>query len=220
MTLPLRRCFPASGLSLLTICLLLLAGCTDQSTQEDVHPDTTALDTTELERDTTDMQADTTGLAFSRLDTDRNTELSQDEFASGLGSTGFYDGWPTDKNTDVGEEEFSRGLFENWDTNQDGALTEDEFNSRAEVWIPDYNYSLDEWDLDGNGELSENEFSEGLLDLGIFEDWDADGDGTLTENEFNESVYTTWDADGDGTLTQEEFNTGRETIQMNRESSP
>ena len=66
-----------------------------------------------------------------------------------------------------------------WDTDGDGALSENEF---YEGWGSAW------------GE-----------DESAFSTWDEDGDGALTEEEYNAGVFNSYDDDGSGVIEEPEF---------------
>ncbi|MFB6351632.1 MAG: hypothetical protein ABEN55_00935 [Bradymonadaceae bacterium] len=112
------------------------------------------------------------------LSEDQNRTLSRKEFQSWLMTS-----LDRDNNDQISQQEFQAatdpwqdvewGLFEDWNTDGDEALTASEFNAGLkQVGL----YS--EWDADGNGELGPDEFGDGLFSV-----WDRDGDGGLRPRE-------------------------------------
>lgn len=63
-----------------------------------------------------------------------------------------------------------------WDSDGDGALSEDEFNTG---W-GEYG-AYDSWDSDGDGMLSEDEFN-----TGIYDSYDYDDSGVIEEPEYGD----------------------------------
>lgn len=98
-------------------------------------------------------------------------------------------------------------LFDDWDTDDDGFLSEAEFEPgiQSAGWF-------DEWDENNDERLSEEEFETGLF--GLFDD---DDDGVLSTSEWDEGIdawygentvdfsFGNWDDDGDGVLSEAEF---------------
>lgn len=71
-----------------------------------------------------------------------------------------------DENEDeqITQAEFRTGLFDSWDTDDDGLLTEDEFEAgtgRGEVF-DELSGDFEAWDDDGDDTLSESEFEAGI----------------------------------------------------------
>ena len=96
--------------------------------------------------------------------------------------------------------------YEDWNTDADGALNDDEFDTA----LTDTGY-YDNWDNDGDNLLTEDEWGLGVneyfgdydsSDYGLFNDWDIDGDGMLSEDEFGEGTFGVVD-DNDNDLIEE-----------------
>ncbi len=97
-------------------------------------------------------------------------------------------------------------LFEQYDTNQDGRLTQAEIDQVRQS-------RLAEFDKDGDGKLTLDEYQalwmaamrERMVDR--FQEHDDDGDGLVTVEEFTEPfdrVIVRFDRNGDGELTMDE----------------
>ncbi len=80
-----------------------------------------------------------------------------------------------DENDDdrVTEAEVSAALFDDWDTDNDNALTEAEFEAGVaqEDIFSDWSGNFDEWDADADGELSEAEYRAGVSEDGDSARW-------------------------------------------------
>jgi Ca2+-binding EF-hand superfamily protein len=98
-------------------------------------------------------------------------------------------------------------LFEAFDANQDGTLTQAEVDQARQA-------KLAEFDADGDGSLNLEEYQALWLDamrermVDQFQDHDDDGDGLVTVEEFGERfsrIIIRLDVDGDGEVTMEEM---------------
>ena len=100
-------------------------------------------------------------------------------------------------------------FVEEWDTDGDGALSQEEWSSALrEQGV------FGEFDADGNGTVSEEEFASGL-----FGRFNENGDDALTQTEWDTGIdqwfgeqavdvsWENWNTDGDDSLTEEEFTT-------------
>jgi Ca2+-binding EF-hand superfamily protein len=99
------------------------------------------------------------------------------------------------------------GLFETFDANQDGRLTQAEIDQARQA-------KLTEFDRDGDGSLTLEEYQALWLDamrermVDNFQDHDDDGDGMVTAEEFGErysGIVSRVDEDGDGAVTMDEM---------------
>ena len=99
------------------------------------------------------------------------------------------------------------GLFETFDANQDGRLTQAEIDQARQA-------KLAEFDSDGDGSLTLEGYQALWLDamrermVDNFQDHDDDGDGMVTAEEFGERysrIVSRFDDDGDGAVTMDEM---------------
>ena len=99
--------------------------------------------------------------------------------------------------------------FQDWDENNDGIITEAEFDE-----ADNYLNLFEEWDQNENGDLSIEEWQTAMRasyaqktenEYGTFNQWDIDSDGTVTDGEFAQHIFALWDTNNDATLTLEEF---------------
>lgn len=96
---------------------------------------------------------------FSNWDGNGDSYVDDSEFGSALEEEGYYDAW---------------------DTNMNGTIDEEEWQTGADQYLTDYDY-------------------------GTYTDWDADSDGTLTEEEFNDGLFGIIDEDDDSMIAEEEW---------------
>ncbi|HEX6983059.1 MAG TPA: hypothetical protein VF181_09885 [Balneolaceae bacterium] len=96
--------------------------------------------------------------------------------------------------------------FDEWDSNDDSFLDEDEFGTAfGEVGY------YDDWDDDDDDTLSESEWEMGIderlgaYDSGVYSDWDINGDGNLSESEFREGLFDLIDDNNDGQIGDDDW---------------
>lgn len=98
--------------------------------------------------------------------------------------------WDTDGTAGISSEEFrtgfdGMGVYDRWDADKNGQLTEDEFNA-------------------GIGDERREAFNTRFTE-GAYGEWDGDDNGYLTEDEFGEGVYGGYDDDDDDVIEEPEF---------------
>jgi hypothetical protein len=118
---------------------------------------------------------------YESFDTDQDQRVSSDEFAANLYST-----WDADDDNQVTRSEFERsngwfgdeeGLFQDWDDDRSGSLSEDEFTTGVEQAG-----TFERYDANDSGWFEETEFYEAT-----HAGWDDDGDGVVGSDEWSSS---------------------------------
>ena len=71
-------------------------------------------------------------VGYGDLDLDADAELTEDEFATGLGEARLYDTWAD--GGDLGEEQFVTGLYDVYDADDDLVVTQAEYDVVGEFW--------------------------------------------------------------------------------------
>jgi hypothetical protein len=157
-----------------------------------------------------DQNAATTGAVatqwtFRNIDSDRNLELTNREFTRVGNQIGGR--WDRNNNGRIDRNEFDTGLYNVFDTNRDGRVTQGEFTRSWRDWGRGMQpQAFTDLDRTGDGVLDRNEFGTGINNAGLFDRWDQDRSGDLADNEFDHGLYGVWDADQNGTLAENEFN--------------
>lgn len=107
---------------------------------------------------------------------------------SGYAATNGVDEWNTDNQAGISSDEFragmtDTGIFKEWDANNDGMLSQAEFEE----------------------EIGENtDFTDRFGD-DYFTSWDADNDDGIGEDELYEGAYSAYDADENNVIEEPEF---------------
>lgn len=78
-----------------------------------------------------------------------------------------------DEDDTVTAAEVSEGLFNDWDADNNGVLSEKEFDVGAQATgvFTDRDGGFDAWDTDDNNELTEDEFEAGVTESSGAEQW-------------------------------------------------
>jgi hypothetical protein len=151
------------------------------------------------------METGTTESSWAEWDADDDEILTENETIGGFERLTVD--WDNDGDAAISNVEMSEGLFEAWDTDEDGRLEVSEFEEGAELWFGDrWDYAgFTDWDGDGDGELTLEEYNRGFDDLAVYDDLDENDDQQLTANEIAVSYYASWDTDGDGEVEVAEW---------------
>lgn len=152
---------------------------------------------------------------FQQWDANADERLDKVEYNKQIGNTGMYQNWQNQEGT-LTQEDFNRGVFNRWDADGDGQLSEDEYASGNSAWSSSYGENFIGWDANQDSMLDEDEYMQGMNEAGVYNDWDADGDGTVNEDEFNEGVYNTWDSNRDGMLSRDEYDNANSDAWTNK----
>lgn len=118
---------------------------------------------------------------YESFDTDQDQRVSRDEFAANLYST-----WDADADNQVTRSEFERSngwfgdeedLFQDWDDDRSGSLSEGEFTTGVEQAG-----TFERYDANDSGWFEQTEFYEAT-----HAGWDRDGDGVVGSDEWASS---------------------------------
>lgn len=64
---------------------------------------------------------------YTDWDSDGSEALEMEEFNTGFGDSGIFDDWDLDDDGALSEDEFGEGVYNGYDVNDDGVLDEPEF---------------------------------------------------------------------------------------------
>ncbi len=143
---------------------------------------------------------------FDEWDTNRDGQLSFDEFTEGFTDT--YDRWDEDRDDNVVVDELATGLFSDWDRDNSTTLSQDEFNDRFFSGPMEQFADFSLWDANEDDAIDEDEFLSGWRFSGLFDTWNQDDQEGLTIDELGRGLFDAWDGDGDGALGDNEFGFG------------
>lgn len=160
------------SVALIAVFMLALSACTDEP--ERLEPEDDIIVEDDMNgMDDADMYA---GDGFDAWDTSRDTYLDRTEFDARYDQT---------------------GLFDRYDTEGTGFLSEEQYNTHIVTGGYDTAENFSAYDADGDGQISREEFRTGL-----FNQMDADGDGRVSREEFLlfESMFGTTSGMDAGTM--------------------
>ncbi|MFA0963789.1 hypothetical protein AB9P05_18435 [Roseivirga sp. BDSF3-8] len=153
--------------------------------------------------------------AYEDWDTDANESIDNDEFYNGITNSNRMSEWDSDADGSLTDAELYEGSRNAWDTNQDGMLDENEWNTGMETYFAGYSEdaygAFNDWDTNQDGILDTGEYNQGIGNTGYYDAWDADSDNMISDREFSQGLYRSYDADGSGYLESREYDKYRGT---------
>jgi Ca2+-binding EF-hand superfamily protein len=179
--------------------MLLLVGCGPDTADDDLDVGAEA-----AEAPPTTRPAST---PFQSWDADQDQLLQREEFGTWAQDEGVFGDWLGDEGLD--REAFNEKLVEMWDSNDDDAITQNEWQMGAEnVYNMEYG-SWTDWDLDGDGDLTQEEISAAHERLGFFEQLDADGDSMINDQDLGDWFFGIFDTNDNDALDGTEWDMGQ-----------
>mgnify|MGYP005749784189 CR=1 FL=1 len=70
------------------------------------------------------------GQAMTDWDKNKDMKLDESEFRAGMAKNNYYRDWDRNKDNMLDENEYTEGVFMLWDVDDDGYITEEEYNTR------------------------------------------------------------------------------------------
>ncbi|MGB3586874.1 MAG: hypothetical protein WBA23_10055 [Tunicatimonas sp.] len=157
----------------------------------------------------TACQPDTRNNRYDNWDTNQNSGIDDQEFEQAFTTSPYYDQWNDDDNRMVSRSEFTQGFFQMIDKDNDGALSEQEWQHGKESYfsdaVVDNESLLDGLDQNNDRVVQSAEFQKMLDDVDYFSKWDKDGNSELDEPEVAKGVFSMWDTDGNGVIEAAEY---------------
>ena len=151
-----------------------------------------------------------TTTAFGEWDMNQDQTLQRDEFTRWSSDEGVFDDWIGDEGFDL--EAFRGNVQDAWDIDDDGNITETEWQAGTQALYPDAQVgAFADWDADGDGNLTEEEMAAADERVDVQGALDANADGMVDEQDLGDFFFEVFDANGDGQLDTTEWEVGRDT---------
>lgn len=119
--------------------------------------------------------------------TESGTRLPADthpEMRTGYDDKNLFDNWDTDTNDVIEGRELAYGLHAAWDANNDGFVSQSEWEDGSRRWFGEQpTIPYQDWDDNGDGQLSRDEYMQHYSEVDWHQQLDADGDGVLDAKE-------------------------------------
>jgi Ca2+-binding EF-hand superfamily protein len=184
-----------------------VSGCGDEDPDVAADDDVGADDPTTVEVDDSE---------FATLDANGDSYLDLDEVAEWADDNGIFSEWDVDADSELDRDEITGNAFELWDTDANGTISEQEWQTGVELWYPDAAEPVvfSDLDNDGDSEVGMDEFSERVDLSPLGETWTAE---SLDAETFKQAYFDLYDRDGDGRVTETEWNAGVAAIATPRQ---
>lgn len=113
-----------------------------------------------------------------------------------------------DANGALGPGEFTTYVYNRWDRDNDGFLSDEEWELSAVDWYRPYDaeyktYTF--WDKDSDGRLDENEFRTLISQTELYNRWDINRNNVLEKDEYAAATFSLYDENNDGEIDLEEW---------------
>lgn len=145
-------------------------------------------------------------LTFEDFDKNSDELIARSEFVDAF-TYHYVDDWNTTDNDYLDDEDFYEVVYHVWDSDDDGRLTDEEWQVGYDNYFADYIVvEYDDIDVDVDGYIVYDEYYNVIDDTEFFADWDFDTDMQLSQNELARGVFNNWDVDDSGFISESEFN--------------
>lgn len=148
------------------------------------------------------------GVAHAESETVVTKEVGLDGSTKTTTTRYYYNDQDANNNGILDTQEFNTFVYNRWDRNGDGFVTDDEWQASTVRWYPPgyseyktYTY----WDKDHDGRLDANEFGSVMENTKLYKTWDSDADNVIENSEYAASTFHIYDLDNDGKITLEEW---------------
>lgn len=143
--------------------------------------------------------------SFKAWDSNADEKWDKHEFENGFSESKLFDEWDVNKDKVFSDEELNFGIYNTWDTDDDGFINEEEYGLANTSWEDDLGNNFEAWDANKDNQLDNNEFNNGIVETKLYERWDLNRDGMKDNNELNTGLYESWDDNDNGYLEFDEY---------------
>lgn len=141
---------------------------------------------------------------FDQYDNNTDGMIDSDEFSETYQSE--LPDWDGDGDGMLDDQEFNDLTFNRIDADQDGYISEEDWNDRYEMYGDFYeSEDFNQFDDDGDKIIEPEEYNKYMEESEFMESMDSNMDGFLDEEELDESLFDDFDENDDDFLDEEEF---------------
>ena len=142
---------------------------------------------------------------FADFDTNNDGMLDNTE-VTGIYENNFEE-WDTNDDDVLSQDEFNTTTFSLTDMNDDDGIDEAEWNDGYSSFFGNWNEDdFATFDEDSDGWLDPTEWNNAFADSEWFGTFDANADDSLDEDEWDTGLFNDWDTDDNEEIDEDEFN--------------
>ena len=143
--------------------------------------------------------------AFADFDTNNDGVLDSTE-VTGIYANNFEE-WDTDDDDLLDQDEFNTTTFSLTDMDDNDGVDEDEWNDGFASFFGNWNNDdFATFDEDANNIINTDEWNSAFADSEWFGTFDSNDDEFLGEDEWDAGLFNDWDANDDDEIDEDEFN--------------
>lgn len=148
---------------------------------------------------------------FATLDANGDSYLDVDEVAEWADDAGVFSAWDADADSELDPDEITGNAFELWDADANGTVSQEEWETGADLWYPNEAEPIvfSDLDNDGDSEVDRDEFAEHVDLSPLGESWTAD---SFDEQTFSTAYFELYDQDNNGQVSELEWTTGAAAV--------
>ena len=150
--------------------------------------------------------------AFAETETVVTKQTSLDGGTTTTTTRYYYNDSDANNNGILDSNEFGTYVYNRWDRNGDGFITDDEWQVSTTRWYPagtTVYKTYPDWDANNDGHIDSTEFGTVVTTTKLYETWDVDSDNTIEGEEYAKSSFRVLDENDDGSLTLKEYQAGQ-----------
>ena len=125
-------------------------------------------------------------------------------------TTRYYFNTDIDKNNNgvLDSQEFPVYVYQRWDRDHDGFLSDEEWKLSGVRWYGASNdtyKNVTAWDKNNDGRIDPGEFDVAVSTTKLYNTWDKNNNGVLDSEEYANASFRVYDSNGDGMITPDEW---------------
>jgi EF hand len=125
-------------------------------------------------------------------------------------TTRYYHNTDIDVNNNgiLDSQEFPVYVYQRWDRDHDGFLSDEEWKLSGVRWYGASNDSyktVTTWDKNGDGRIDPSEFNVAVSTTKLYDTWDKNANGIVDSEEYSSASFRIYDTNSDGMISPDEW---------------